>query len=167
MPMLDAYIPEGALGAAAEEKLMATLTDTLLRWEGADPADPRARSIAWVFLHRPATVYVAGEKAGDDQPRYRIVASVPEGQLDDKRRRGMVAEITTHVLDAEPEGRDRDPMRVWVFAGQIPEGSWGGGGRVVGLADIATFVLGDAEAGRAHAARRLAITKAERDAVFG
>ena len=165
--MLDAYIPEGALEPAAEARLMATLTDTLLRWEGADPADPRARSIGWVFLHRPTAVYVAGEQAAADRPRYRIVASVPEGQLDDERRRCLVAEVTRNVLDAEPEGRDNDPMRVWVFAGQIPEGTWGGGGRLVGLADIATFVLGDAEAGRAHAKRRLAAAKAERDAVFG
>lgn len=57
MPMLDAYIPEGALDPDAEKQLMGTLTNTLLTWEGADPEDERARSIGWVFLHRPATVY--------------------------------------------------------------------------------------------------------------
>jgi hypothetical protein len=54
-----------------------------------------------------------------------------------------------------------------VFANSVPEGTWGGGGRIVGLADIATFVLdGDAAAGKAHAKCRLAAAKAERDAVF-
>ena len=53
MPMLDAYIPEGALSASAEDDLMGTLTDILLLHEGADPSDAAARSIAWVFLHRP------------------------------------------------------------------------------------------------------------------
>lgn len=166
MPMLDAYIPDGALDPDAEKQLMGTLTNTLLKWEGADPDDERARSIGWVFLHRPATVYVAGEPAESDQPRYRIVASVPEGQLDNELRKGMIAEITQNVLDAEPEGREPDPVRVWVFANQIPEGSWGGAGHVFGLAEIAGFVLGDAEAGKAHAKKRLAVTKAERDAVF-
>jgi phenylpyruvate tautomerase PptA (4-oxalocrotonate tautomerase family) len=166
MPMLDAYIPEGALDPDAEKQLMATLTNTLLKWEGADPDDERARSIGWVFLHRPAAVYVAGEEAAADQPRYRIVASVPEGQLDNRLREGMVAEITQNVLDAEPANREPDPFRVWVFANQIAEGSWGGAGRVFGLADIAGFVLGDAEAGQAHARKRLAIAKAERDAIF-
>lgn len=166
MPMLDAYIPRGALDPKAEARLMSTMTDTLLRFEGADPTDPRARSIGWVFLHRPETVYVAGEPATDDQPRYRIVASVPEGQLDDELRAGMVAEITRNVLDTEPEGRDRDPSRVWVFTHQVPEGTWGGSGMIFRLADIAGFVLDDAEAGAAHAKHRLAIAKAEREAAF-
>jgi phenylpyruvate tautomerase PptA (4-oxalocrotonate tautomerase family) len=164
MPMLDAYIPDGALDADAERQLLATLTDVLLEHEGAHPADPKARSLAWVFLHRPERVLVAG--AVPDLPRYRIVASVPEGQLDNERRASMVRAVTEAVLDAEPEGRARDPFRVWVFTHQVPEGTWGGGGAIVGLADIAGFVSGDAEGGAAHARKRLAISKAERDAVF-
>ena len=64
MPMLDAYIPAGALSPVAERTLMSQLTDLLLGHEGADPTDPRARAIAWVFLHRPAEVFVAGEQGG-------------------------------------------------------------------------------------------------------
>ena len=92
MPMLDAFIPDGALPATAEKELLATLTDLLLRHEGADPADPAARSIAWVFLHRPAMVFVAGEPA--EEPRYRFIASVPQGQFDDDRRQAIVRAIT-------------------------------------------------------------------------
>jgi phenylpyruvate tautomerase PptA (4-oxalocrotonate tautomerase family) len=165
MPMLDAYIPEGALEPNAEAQLVAQLTDILLEWEGADPSSEMARSIAWVFLHRPAEVFVGGKVP--ELPRYRIVASVPEGQLDARRRQGMVAAVTEAVLDAEPDGRPRDPYRVWVFAGSIPEGTWGGGGNIVGLADIVAFVRGgDAAAGQAHAKRKLAAVKAERDAIF-
>ena len=152
MPMLDAYIPEGALSPEAEEALMARLTDLLLEHEGADPANEVARSIAWVFLHRPQ-VFVAGERA--QLPRYKIVPSVPQGQFDDERRAAMVAAVTEAVLDAEPEGRDRDPMRVWVFPTEVPEGTWGGAGRIVRLADIAGIVMGDAEKGRRYAERRL------------
>jgi phenylpyruvate tautomerase PptA (4-oxalocrotonate tautomerase family) len=152
MPMLDAYIPEGALTASAEEDLIARLTDILLEHEGADPTNPIARSIAWVFLHRPS-VFVAGRAAGE--PRYRIVASVPEGQFDDERRQAIVAAITEAVLDAENGAYERDPMRVWVFPNEIPDGQWGGGGRIVTLADIAGLVLGDAERGRKYAEKRL------------
>ena len=60
MPLLDAYIPAGALSADAERDLMAKLTDLLIRNEGADPTNETVRSIAWVFVHRPETVYVAG-----------------------------------------------------------------------------------------------------------
>jgi phenylpyruvate tautomerase PptA (4-oxalocrotonate tautomerase family) len=164
MPMLDAFIPEDALDGEAEQRLMVTLTDILLEHEGADPADPNARSLAWVFLHRPSDLFVAGTRA--ELPRYRIIASVPEGQLDAGNRSSMVRAATDAVLNAEPEGRPRDAHRVWVFTNQVPEGTWGAGGQIFGLADIAGFVLNDAEAGRAHAKRRLAVTKAERDAVF-
>lgn len=164
MPMLDAYIPEGALEATAEQELMEKLTEILLEWEGANPTDPAARAIAWVFLHRPTQLFVGGKPA--EAPRYRIVASVPEGQLDTERRRGMVDAVTHAVLDAEPPGRERDPFRVWVFTNQVPEGTWGAGGIVVGLADIAGYILNDPEAAVAHAKRRLAIVKSERDAIF-
>ncbi|MFQ6326916.1 MULTISPECIES: tautomerase family protein [unclassified Nocardia] len=154
MPMLDAFIPEGALSEDAERQLIAKLTDILLLHEGADPQNPAARSIAWVFLHRPAAVYVAGEPA--DAPRYRFIPSVPQGQFDDERRRAIVAAVTDAVLDAEDGAYPRNPLRVWVFPNEIPDGTWGGGGRIFTLADIAGFVTGDPEKGRAYAEWRLA-----------
>jgi len=152
MPMLDAYIPEAALSAEAEKELMARLTDLLLEHEGADPSNEKARSIAWVFLHR-VDVFAAGAPA--DEPRYRFVASVPEGQFNPERRRAIVEAITEAVLDAEEGTRPRDPMRVWVFPTEIPDGTWGGGGRIVTLADIAGLVMGDADKGREYAERTL------------
>jgi hypothetical protein len=38
MPMLDAYIPEGALSPSAERELLAKLTDLLIEHEGSTPA---------------------------------------------------------------------------------------------------------------------------------
>jgi len=154
MPRLDAYIPEGALSEDAENKLLSDLTDILLRNEGADPANPAARAIAWVWLHRPAKMFVAGESA--QEPRYRFEPRVPEGQFDDERRQAMVEEITEAVLDAEDGAYERNPLRVWVFPEEIPDGSWGGGGRIFRLADIAGYVLGDQQKGREYAEKRLA-----------
>lgn len=154
MPMLDAYIPKNALPADVERGLLAQLTDILLRNEGADPADPAARSIAWVFLHRPEAVYVAGAPA--TEPRYRFVATVPQGQFDDHRRAGLVAEVTAAVLAAEGTTDPRAASRVWVFATEMPDGTWGGAGRIQRLADIAGYVLGDPQAGAEYAAKRLA-----------
>jgi phenylpyruvate tautomerase PptA (4-oxalocrotonate tautomerase family) len=147
MPMLDAIIPEGALSDEAEKKLCSQLTDILLRTEGADPKDPTARSIAVLTLHRTAEIFVGGEVA--KEPRYRIFGSVPEGQYTDERRQKMVEQITEAVLDAEDGAYERDPMRVWVFANEIPEGTWGALGQIFRLADIIEFVIGDkAENGR-------------------
>lgn len=158
MPMLDAYIPEGALSAEAEKKLLARLTDVLLENEGADPSNETARSIAWVFLHR-ADVFVAG--APTEEPRYRFVASVPEGQFNPDRRQAIVEAITEAVLDAEEGARPRDPMRVWVFPTEIADGTWGGGGRIVTLADIAGLVMGDPGKGREYADRTLSERRRE------
>ncbi|HEX4865326.1 MAG TPA: hypothetical protein VFV02_14745 [Acidimicrobiales bacterium] len=153
MPMLDAYIPAGALSADAESELLAKLTDILIVNEGADPTNPQVRSISWLFVHRPETVYVAGSPA--EAPRYRFVASVPEGQYDAERREAMAREVTEAVLDAESGAHDRDPSRVWVFTPEILDGTWGALGRIVTLADIATFATGDPERGRRHAEERL------------
>lgn len=159
MPMMDITIPAGALEPAAEQQLLAQLTDVLLKEEGADPANPVARAIAWVFLHRPAVVYVGGAPA--EVPRYRVQVSVPEGQFDDERRSNMVAAVTKAILDAENGKHKRDPNRVWVFASEVPDGTWGGGGRIARLADVANLMIGDAEKARAYAQKRI---KASREA---
>ena len=151
MPVLDAYIPEGALSPEAEQRLLGQVTDLLLKHEGVDPTNETARSIAWVFLHRPK-IYVAGAAA--DVPRYRFVCQVPEGQYDEDRRQAVTAAITEAVVEAE-DGAYPDPLsRVWVFTNEIPDGTWGGLGRVVRLPDIAEFVLG--ASGREGAEQRLA-----------
>ncbi len=139
MPMLDAYIPEGALSAEAEGKLLARLTDLLLEHEGVDPANQAARALAWVFVHRPA-VYVGGLAAAE--PRYRFVCQVPEGQYNSKRRQAVTAAMTQAVADAEAGSRPDPAGRVWVFTFEVPDGTWGGFGQVIRLPDIAERVLG-------------------------
>jgi phenylpyruvate tautomerase PptA (4-oxalocrotonate tautomerase family) len=151
MPMLDAYIPEGALAPEAEQKLLSRCTDLLLEHEGADPTNEAVRSIAWVFVHRPE-IYVAGAPAS--QPHYRFVCQVPEGQYDAQRRAAVTREMTEALVEAEGGKWPNPEARVWVFTNEVPEGTWGGLGRVVGLADIAAFATGDA--GRAYGEQRIA-----------
>ena len=157
MPMIDAYIPQGALEPEAEKVLVARLTDILLRAEGLDPANPAARNVSLVFLHRPVEVFVAGAPA--ESPRYRIHCSVPEGQLDDERREILVGAVTDAVLDAENGARPRSASRVWVFPNDVPEGTWGSRGKIQRLADIMAYITGDAENGRALAEARLAASR--------
>lgn len=156
--MLDVEIPEGALDADAERALLAELTDVLIRWEGGDPASPAVRAIAWVYLHRPAALFVAGVPAG--RPHYRVTASVPEGQFDEERRAGIVAVVTEAVLRAERGRHDDDPGRVWVFCHEVPDGTWGGAGRINRLADIAGLAMGSRTAGARYAAQRLGARRA-------
>ena len=123
--MMDIDLPAGVFDESAERALLYTLTDTLLRWEGADPTDPRMQAIAWIFVHRSTAVYVGGKPA--QAPHYRVRVSVPQGQFNDKRRAGMIDAVTTAILDAEGGRYERDPQRVWVFPIDVPEGTWGRG----------------------------------------
>ena len=156
MPMLDAYIPEGALAPEAEQKLLSTCTDLLIKHEGADPTNENVRSIAWVFVHRPE-MYVAGAPA--TEPRYRFVCQVPEGQYDPERRAAVTKAMTDAVVEAEGGKWPNPEARVWVFTFEVPEGTWGGLGQVVGLADIAAFAAG--EDGRAYGEQRIAERRRE------
>jgi phenylpyruvate tautomerase PptA (4-oxalocrotonate tautomerase family) len=107
MPMVDAYIPEGALSASAERDLLAKITDRLLAHEGVDPGNERARPLAWVFVH--PQVYVAG--APPKSPRHRFICQVPEGQYDAERRAAVTAAMTQAVAEAEGGAWPHIPAR--------------------------------------------------------
>ena len=126
MPMLDAYIPEGALSPGAEHELLAKITDLLLEHEGVDPSNERARPLAWVFVHRPQ-VYVAG--APPKAPRYRFICQVPEGQYDDERRAAVTGAMTQAVAEAEDGAWPQPELRVCVFTCEVPDGWWGRRGK--------------------------------------
>src|ERR1700754_373043 len=159
--MLDIYVPEGALQPEAEAALLDRLTDILIKYEGFDPADPTTRAVSWAFLHRPVVVHVGGVPA--DAPRYKVVATVPEGQLDRSAREAVVAEGTEAVLDAEQGAWPRDVRRVWVFPTEVPDGYWGGRGRITPLSDILQRLTGgDPDAAHELAAQRITESRTER-----
>ena len=151
MPMIDAFIPEGALTPAAEARLMKEITDILIRSEGLDPDSERVQAVSLVFLHRPK-VFVAGSAAVT--PRYRFIPSVPEGQYSDETRELIVREVTAAVARAEGASFDEVGPRVWVFPNEVADGGWGGRGAIRRLPDILAFLVGENE-GKA-AAERLA-----------
>lgn len=151
MPMLDAFIPEGALTPEAEARLLREVTDLLIRHEGIDPANEKARAVSLIFLHRP-TVYVAGALAAS--PRYRFVPSVMEGMYDDGRRDAIVRDITAAVARAEGTSFEDAAARVWIFPTEIADGRWGGRGAIRRLPEFLAHVLGEEAA--ADGARRLA-----------
>ncbi|MDT5044904.1 MAG: hypothetical protein QOG75_757, partial [Mycobacterium sp.] len=72
-----------------------------------------------------------------------------------ERRAAIVREVTEAVLRAENNSHPHDPNRVWVFTNEIPDGTWGGAGRINRLADIVGYVVGDTDKGRAYAERVL------------
>jgi len=154
MPMIDVTIPEGALKPEAEDRLIRELTDILIAHEGFDVGNQVARSVTVVFLHRPAAVYVAGQRS--PTPRYRIVPSVPEGQYTDAARKSLVKAVTEAVARADGGKFEDIAPLVWVFPTEIPDGQWGSRGVIRPLPDIQAFIAGAEErtVGEQRLARR-------------
>jgi phenylpyruvate tautomerase PptA (4-oxalocrotonate tautomerase family) len=136
VPMIDVTLPEGALSEDQRNALGERLTNTILKWEGA--ADiPFSRVITVVYFdERPTgSIYVAGEQ--EMQPRYRVLITIPEGSItDDERKAGLVEEVTRDILDVAGSENEAASFRVWVFIHEVPDGHWGGAGRVFRLRDI-------------------------------
>ncbi|MFC7244982.1 4-oxalocrotonate tautomerase family protein [Catellatospora aurea] len=130
--MIQLTAPAGALTPAGRDSIQKTLATVLLRWEGA-PDNPLFRSLAWTYLHElPAGAQTTAE---DDAPRFRVEITVPVGALSERRKAGLVGEITTAVLDAAGL-TDADAQRVWVLIHEQPDGTWAAGGKIVRFADL-------------------------------
>ncbi|MEU8076464.1 tautomerase family protein [Catellatospora citrea] len=130
--MIQLTAPVGALPPAGRDSIQKTLAAVLLRWEGA-PDNALFRSLAWTYLHElPAGAQTTAE---DDAPRFRVEITVPVGALSERRKAGLVAEITTAVLDAAGL-TDADAQRVWVLIHEQPDGTWAAGGKIVRYADL-------------------------------
>jgi phenylpyruvate tautomerase PptA (4-oxalocrotonate tautomerase family) len=168
MPMCDIYIPEGALERGAEKALVKEVSDLLVTHEMRritdlidDPTEiqashDRASSIAWMFVHHNET-YVAGEIP--EAPHYKFEVTIPEGMIDDVFRDSIAADLTRAVAQAEGGKWRHVAARVWVFTYEVPDGSWGGGGRTIHIGQTADYVApGTGE----FAAQRLAAV--QRDA---
>lgn len=151
MPMIDAFIPAGAMTEEAERTLIREVTDLVVEQEIGDRDHPAGQQASWVFLHRPL-VSVAGAPA--TSARYRFIVSLPEGQFDEARREAVVQGITEAISRAEGRALEEVRNRVWVLALEVPDGSWGSRGSVVRLPDILGFLLGGG--GREAALERMA-----------
>jgi phenylpyruvate tautomerase PptA (4-oxalocrotonate tautomerase family) len=145
MPMIDALWPEDALTPEDEARLVKELTDILIKAEGYDPASPIAQHVTVFHLHRPAAIYIGGERT--NTIRYRIIPSVPEGQYTDESRRALVRNVTEAVARAEKRPFDDVAPRVWVFPTEIPDGAWGTRGAIWTLPDIHALLAGESERG--------------------
>lgn len=138
MPMIELTAPKGALDNAAQDSLAKTLTDTLLKWEGAPVDNPVAQAISWLFVDEKeqGTFYVAG--APIREPHWKVKITVPEGVLDDEKKAGLVADVTQIVADFT-EDSEVGP-RTWCIIREVKDGNWGSDGEIFRRRDIVKAV---------------------------
>jgi phenylpyruvate tautomerase PptA (4-oxalocrotonate tautomerase family) len=138
--MIEVTAPAGALDKEKRDRLMKRLTDTLLKWEGADPGNIAAQAIAWAYYNEipDGRFYAGGENPAG--PRFRLDVTTPEGALNGETRAKLVEEIAGIVAD-ETDGKGAG-LNHWVLLHEIKEGGWGAAGRIFRRADIAAAVRG-------------------------
>ncbi|WP_067837025.1 tautomerase family protein [Nocardia lijiangensis] len=138
MPMIQLTLPSGVLSADARTGLQKTLAATLLHWESA-PDTAFFRAQAWCLIDEtPEGAFVNAE---DDLPRFRVDVTVPEGALSDRRKQGLIEQVTAEVLAAA--GLDATAaLRVWVLIHEQPEGTWGAAGNIVRFAELKALAQG-------------------------
>ena len=144
MPMIDLFMPEGALEPDARAEAVERLTQALLRHEGAPQDNRYVEAMAWTLVHEmPREAFnVAGRPA--DRPFYRVMVTVPEGTLlqgpgliGTQARKNLVREVTEILLEAEgTEYSDVESGRVYCLIQEIEDGYWGGVGSTFRMADI-------------------------------
>jgi phenylpyruvate tautomerase PptA (4-oxalocrotonate tautomerase family) len=128
MPKLDLTIPAESLSDEAQQELARELGATLLRWEGA-PDTEFFRSITWTHVHAlPAESIQTPD--GVAEPHAVVDITVPSGALSERRKAGLVEDVTQVVLKATGWG-DGAAVRVWTLIHEVPDGNWGAAGAVV------------------------------------
>ncbi|MET8875028.1 tautomerase family protein [Nocardia sp. NPDC004604] len=138
MPMIQLTLPAGVLSADARSELQKTLATTLLTSEGA-PDTAFFRAQAWCRIDEvPEGAFGTAE---DDLPRFRVDATVPEGALSERRKAGLIKQVTADVLAAAGLA-DAEGLRVWVLIHEQPDGTWGAAGNIVRFTELKALAAG-------------------------
>ncbi len=142
MPLIELTYPQDAIDDGARDTLAARLTDALMQCE-LSRRNPRARALIWTQFNPlgEERLFVAGRAA--PRPHYRLDVTLMAGVMEAPVRASVVEAMTRAVL--ETEGSDFNPLnagRVWVLFHEIPDGRWGGGGRLYTLDELRRLVAG-------------------------
>jgi len=150
MPLIHMHVPQGVLAETIKRELYERVGSTVLEIEGGEDT-PESRSITWMFINEiPAGGWAIGAdpEAVNGKPKFLTVVSVPQGSLDEARKKLVVQRVNEVITDVI--GGDVGPTNNWCMINEIGEGNWGAGGEIYRLADIARFlgVDPDSERGR-------------------
>jgi phenylpyruvate tautomerase PptA (4-oxalocrotonate tautomerase family) len=134
LPLIDLTFPAGAIEGDARDSLIEDLTTKMLEWEGA-PDTEFFRNITWVHVHELAEGAANAAGKPVEQPIFRIDVTVPDGALSERRKGGLVEDLTKAVIERAGLAEDAG-LRVWVLIREVPEGNWGAAGQVVRFAQL-------------------------------
>jgi phenylpyruvate tautomerase PptA (4-oxalocrotonate tautomerase family) len=137
MPTIFLNIPQGSFPGKARADLVARIHEAAARAEQI-PANPHNRAICWVSLQEgDQSQWTCGGLDVSAQVLPCVVQIyLPEGVLDDDGRGLYVKLIDDAFRAALPSDDDRQVMTS-VLLHEVPNGRWGGNGKIWRLSDIA------------------------------
>ena len=145
MPFIRVTTPADLFTAEQRKQVADRLTVEIMKIETGGHDTPGFRAIsALVFDDIAPQRWSIGGVLGEE-PAAVVEIRVPQGALDDDRRRQM-AEASYRVLaEANPELAAVDGVRrVWTHMVEIADGNWGAGGRIVRLDDVRRVAANEA-----------------------
>jgi phenylpyruvate tautomerase PptA (4-oxalocrotonate tautomerase family) len=142
MLFFEVFVPKGALTAARRSRIGERLVAAVVDAGDAPPAAQQTvraiRALSWVAFRELDAWFVDDRPVEPGEaPRYFVRVTVTAGGLSDAKR-AHVIERVTRVL-AEVDDRPRrmyESPDAWVHLVEVPDGSWGALGRVMGHTDV-------------------------------
>jgi phenylpyruvate tautomerase PptA (4-oxalocrotonate tautomerase family) len=159
MPFVEVFSTPGTPRPEQRKQIAERLVAEVMVAEGA-PDNEFARAISWLVWHDIAAWSIGGQVASaDEPPRYVVRVSVPAASLTDAKREEIVRGVTRVLADAddEPE-RLYTSIASFVLIDEVPEGNWGGIGRVVRFNEISSYVMTGAPGGFDESSARQMVT---------
>ncbi len=134
MPLIRITAQEGTFNKATQDKFIEEVTDAVLTAEGADPKDPAAQSLAWVYYteQQQGDVYIG--KQNIDTPPVLIRVTTPAGALDQAANNALAKSINDIINDFIGifDGR----LNHWLLIDEIPKTGWASNGVVFSIEDV-------------------------------
>ncbi|MBY0461307.1 MAG: hypothetical protein K2V38_28650 [Gemmataceae bacterium] len=125
MPMIDFYVEEGALSAAALAKLPAIVSKIALRYEGFE-GSKFAAEFTWIYTHLLPKAHVVQAAGKPAKPLYRFDIYTMHGLLDQPSKIKLASDIAQAVYELEGTRWDANEAtnRVWTLYRDMREGDW-------------------------------------------
>lgn len=146
MPVIEMYVPEGALTEETKRTLHDRVARQVLEVEGATYEEsPKARAITWMLIHEmpPGSFSIGSEPlSSGDEPRILTRVMVPPGALSDELRAELVRRVNLELVETlGEEFTDVTKSLCLVDESCV----FSGGGIVVSYADVMRWVGLDPE----------------------
>lgn len=136
MPLIVIHLPENTFSTQQKQRFAQSATQALLSFEGM-AEHPKAHDLSWVQFNEFSNddFYMAGHSV--NKPHYRLDVSIFQGTMAGDKKERLTEKLTDLIL--EVEGTDHNLLnaaRVWVMINEVPDGNWGGAGKIYRIQDL-------------------------------